>query len=127
MVPEPPPYEPTFESIRRHPLPDWYPNAKLGLGAWLHVNGEAIRGTRPWRRADSTTACGVPVRFTRKDRALYALLLGTPREHEVCIRDVRATAGWRQRGEDLNVQLLEPLRDQPAHALRMTSLGRGES
>jgi threonine dehydrogenase-like Zn-dependent dehydrogenase len=31
MVPEPQPYEPTLESIRRHPLPDWYQNAKLGI------------------------------------------------------------------------------------------------
>ena len=36
-----------------------------GLGAWLEVNGEAIRGTSPWSRAESMTACGVPVRFTR--------------------------------------------------------------
>ena len=105
-----------------------------GVGAWLEVCGEAIRGTRPWSRAESTTACGLPVRFTCKDSALYALLLGTPRETEVHIRDVRATAGsevhllghderlrWRQSGGDLFVLLPARLPDQPAYALRMAS------
>jgi len=104
----------------------------LGLGAWLEVNGEAIRGTRPWNRAESTTSCGVPVRFTQKESALYALLLGTPRGVEVRLRGTRATAGsevrwlgheqrpkWRQSGEDLIVQLAAPLPDHPAHALKI--------
>jgi alpha-L-fucosidase len=104
-----------------------------GLGAWLEVNGEAIRGTRPWSCAESTTACGVPVRFTRNDRMLYALLLDTPRDVEVRIHGMRATADsevhllghaerltWRQSGEDLIARLPAPLPDQPAHALRTT-------
>ena len=94
-----------------------------------------MRGTRPWTRAESTTACGVPVRFTRRDSSLYALLLGTPRAVEVRIQGMRATAGsavrllghdqrltWRQSGEDLIVRLPAPLPDQPAHALGMTPL-----
>jgi len=112
----------------------------LGLGAWLEVNGEAIRGTRPWTRAESTTACGVPVRFTRTDSALYALLLDTPREAEVRVQGMRATAGsevrllghderleWRQSAEDLIVRLPAPLPDRPAHAVRMAPLPKGES
>ena len=103
-----------------------------GLGAWMAVNGEAIRGTRPWSRAESTTACGIPVRFTRKDSLLYALLLSTPRGAEVRIQGLRARAGsavhllshdeqltWRQRGEDLIVRLPAPLLDEPAHAFRI--------
>ncbi len=31
MAPEPQHYEPTLDSVRRHPLPDWYQNAKLGI------------------------------------------------------------------------------------------------
>ena len=105
----------------------------LGLGAWLDVNGEAIRGTRPWSRAESTTSAGVPVRFTRRDNALYVLLLDTPREVEVRIRGLRAAAGgevhllgsdehlkWRQSGDDLIVRFSAPLPDRPAHALRMS-------
>ena len=106
----------------------------LGLGAWLEVHGEAIRGTRPWTRAATTTSSGVPVRFTRSKDALYALLLDTPREAEVCIRDLRATPAsevrllgsdaalqWRQSGDDLLVALpAQPLPDRPAHALRLS-------
>ena len=104
----------------------------LGLGAWLDVNGEAIRGTCPWSRAESTTSEGVPVRFTQNKNALYALLLDTPREVEVRIRNLRAAAGvevrllgsdqrlqWHQSGDDLIVRLPAPLPDRPAHALRM--------
>jgi alpha-L-fucosidase len=97
------------------------------------VNGEAIRGTRPWSRAESTTSEGVPVRFTQKENALYALLLDTPREVEVRIRNLRAAPGvevrllgsderlkWRRSGDDLIVDLPAPLPDHPAHAFRMS-------
>ena len=65
----------------------------MGLGAWMDVNGEAIRATRPWSRAESKTSDGVPVRFTRKQDTLYAILLDTPREAEVCIRNLHAAVG----------------------------------
>jgi len=106
----------------------------LELGAWMDLNGEAIRGTRPWLRAESTTSTGVPVRFTRKGAALYALLLDTPSEGEVCIRGVRPSVGaelrwlgsgehlkWRQSGEYLIVLLSAPLPDSPAHALHISA------
>ncbi|MDQ3107015.1 MAG: alpha-L-fucosidase [Actinomycetota bacterium] len=48
------------------------------LGGWLDVNAEAIRGTRPWTRAQSVTAEGAEVRFTQAGGAVYALLDGTP-------------------------------------------------
>ena len=105
----------------------------LGLGAWLDVNGEAIRGTRPWSRAASTTSAGVPVRFTRKENTLYAMLLDTPGEAEIRIRNLHAAGGsevrllgiderlkWRQSGSDLIVRLPAPLPDSPAHALRIS-------
>ena len=47
------------------------------LGAWLQQNGEAIYGTKPWKRAVGETAEGIPVRFTQKDSAVYATLLGS--------------------------------------------------
>ena len=50
-----------------------------GLGAWMARNGDAIRGTRPWTTASSTTDDGTEVRFTTKDGDLYALLLDRPR------------------------------------------------
>ncbi len=105
----------------------------LGLGAWLAVNGEAIRGTRPWRRAEATTACGVPVRFTQKRGALYALLLEAPRGAEVRIPGVRVrdggevrllgcepTLAWRQCGDQLAVDFPSPHAVQPVHGLAIT-------
>ncbi len=106
----------------------------LGLGAWMDINGESIRGTRPWIRAESTTACGVPVRFTSKKGAIYALLLDTPRHAEVCIRDLPAAVGsevwllghgeslnWRRSGDDLVVQLPAFPADQAAYVLKIDS------
>lgn len=58
------------------------------LGAWLREAGEAIHGTRPWRRAEGATACGTPVRFTTKGDALYATLLATPPGPEVRLLDL---------------------------------------
>jgi alpha-L-fucosidase len=60
------------------------------LGAWLKQNGEAIFGTRPWRRATGKTAEGIDVRFTAKDNAVYAVLLGKPKENSVVLLDVGA-------------------------------------
>jgi len=38
----------------------------LALGAWLQMNGDAIYGTHPWKRAAGETAEGIPVPFYRK-------------------------------------------------------------
>lgn len=102
------------------------------LGDWLRVNGEAIFGTRPWKRAEGATADGLPVRFTRKGEVLYAILLGRPRQAEVTIRSLAAPAGSRigllggkqplkftQQGEDLTVVLPWPLWQAHAYAIRI--------
>ena len=104
----------------------------LGLGAWLEINGEAIRGTRPWIRAATTTADGIAVRFTQKRDTLYAILLGRPKVPEVRISNVTAVPGspmhllgvkgnleWSQNGEDLEVRLPSILPEQAAYAIRL--------
>src|ERR1700728_1729907 len=48
------------------------------LGAWLKQNGESIYATRPWKKAESDTVEGTRVRFTQKNGAVYAFLLGEP-------------------------------------------------
>ena len=44
------------------------------IGRWLHVNGEAIYGTRPW----TTSGEGKNIRFTTRGDTLYALFMAWP-------------------------------------------------
>jgi len=47
----------------------------LEIGQWLRINGEAIYATRPWKVYGEDN-----VRFTAKDKALYAICLEWPEE-----------------------------------------------
>lgn len=61
-------------------IPDAQRNRLEELGSWLSVNGEAIYATRPWREA----ADGDYVRYTCKDRAVYAITFKWPK-HELVL------------------------------------------
>jgi alpha-L-fucosidase len=102
------------------------------LGAWLSQNGEGIYGTRPWKKAESETVEGLRVRFTQKNGAVYAFLLGEPkgkiatirsihlnREATVALLGVTGTRPWRQKGNDLEVTLPDSLPGNYAYALRI--------
>jgi alpha-L-fucosidase len=103
-----------------------------GLGAWLKTNGEAIFDTRPCSRAEGQTGAGLPVRFTQKDNALYAILLGKPQTDRVEIPALsmpetarvyvlgyNAPFAWQQHGETLALILPRTLPDTPAVALKI--------
>jgi alpha-L-fucosidase len=104
-----------------------------GFGAWLHANGEAIYGTRPWTRAEGTTDCGVPIRFTAKHGVLFVHLIGSPKSNEFVIqgadlpRPQRAKlvatggdASAARREEGILVRLTSPLPNAPAHAIGLS-------
>jgi alpha-L-fucosidase len=65
------------------------------FGAWLRANGEAIYGARPWRQAEAVSADGVPVRFTKKERTLYLVPLGSLSGSELRLRDLALEGGGR--------------------------------
>lgn len=108
------------------------------LGLWLQQNGEGIYGTRPWKRAEGKTADGTKVRFTQKDGAVYAFLLGEPKARAVTIKDLRlkdgaevsllagpgskTTAAWRQAGSDLEITLPEKLPGNYAYGVKMVGV-----
>jgi len=108
------------------------------LGAWLARNGEAIRGTRPWQRAEGSTSDGDALRFTRRGDELFAVVLARPRAGELRLRDVPLRDGaevtllgtgavlpTRRESGDLRVELPAPPEgdDAPAFALRIPGAG----
>jgi alpha-L-fucosidase len=105
---------------------------RLGwLASFTQRSGEALYGTRPWKRAEGTTAEGIPVRFTQKGGTLYALLLGRPRGDSITLTDLALPDATRARlvgGPDLGPvtkgtvlfrHLSAPLPDEPAHAIAL--------
>ena len=102
------------------------------LGAWMHQNGDAIYGTRPWTRATGKSTDGLDVRFTRKNGSLYAILLGKPKQSEVTLVNVAAKPGtamhllgysqplkWSAQGANLKVALPATLPGQYAYVLQL--------
>jgi alpha-L-fucosidase len=107
------------------------------LGRWLATNGEAIFDSRPWERSSGQTADGVPIRFTRKGTAVYALLFDKPSTSTVLIRSFRppegaaiqmlgasGTLNWSQQGEDLKVTLPAQLPGDYAYTLKIAAGSR---
>jgi alpha-L-fucosidase len=112
------------------------PNVQMerlkALGAWLQLNGEAIYATHPWKRAAGETAEGIPVRFTQKETATYAILLGQPKASTATFKSLSVKPGtkiyllgdadplaWSQEGDSLRVDLPAALPGHYAYSLRI--------
>jgi len=65
------------------------------MGEWLDRNGDAIYGSRPWQRAGGETREGLPVRFTRRGKSVYAIVLGVPHSSDIVIKDVPMLANMK--------------------------------
>jgi alpha-L-fucosidase len=105
------------------------------IGAWLGGRGEAIFGTRPWTRAQGTTAEGLAVRFTARPdgTSVYAIVLDDVPGRTITIPDAGTRARrvrllgngtrfkWRFEGDDLVVTFRSPLLAEP-QALAMDGL-----
>jgi alpha-L-fucosidase len=102
------------------------------LGHWMRLNGEAIYGTHPWKRAEGTTAEGVSVRFTKKNNSLFAILLGDVSGSSVTLKAITAEPGakvhvlgndqplqWSQEGTDIKISLPAALTGKYAYAVRL--------
>ncbi len=92
---------PTAEGL----IPEPVKERLLDIGEWLDINGEGIYGTRPWtiagegpskvveghlseyQNSDNTAE---DIRFTTKDKTLYAIVLDWPEHGETIITSLKA-------------------------------------
>jgi alpha-L-fucosidase len=112
-------------------IPDLQQRPLHDLGAWLDRNGEAIHATRPWSPAATTTTGGQQVRFTHKDRTVYAIVLADDLADGLTIRGLTLPPGsrvgvlhgtadlaWTQAADD--VRITPPPRPPSPHAQVLT-------
>ncbi len=114
-------------------FPEMQTRRLSALGDWLAVNGEAIYASRPWVRAEGTTLDGLPVRFTRSDEAVFAIVMGAPSGTCLRLEGIGAGEGatvsllgrdgalaWERAGDALAITLPDALPPSPAHVLRIS-------
>ena len=113
-------------------IPELQKKAILGLGKWLNINGEAIYGTRPWKRAEGKTLEDIELRFTQKNDILYIHFFDKPRENTLTIISISLEESkkiqllgrgeslvWNQDDENINVTLPEDLYESAAYVLKV--------
>jgi alpha-L-fucosidase len=101
------------------------------LGRWMDRYGAAVRGTRPWVRPATRTHEGHDVRFTARDRDVFALVWADaptptwtlPAVEATPSTSVRLLGGpevpWRRTGDGLEITVPADLPPAPARAVAL--------
>lgn len=71
-------------------IPNEQQRPLIGLGEWMKINGKAIRGSRPWVVAGTTTSENGQVRFVQNSGRVYAFLLDSPGSRSLTIKGLDA-------------------------------------
>lgn len=116
----------TIPAMQQKPLYD--------VGKWLKKNGEAVYGTRPWKKPAAVTADGKKVRFTCNGDTVYAIVLDENIGSSVTIKNWKIDSQsrveligaqgleWTQNGEDVTFKLPSCIQKELAYAFRITRL-----
>ncbi|MHA2122830.1 MAG: alpha-L-fucosidase [Promethearchaeota archaeon] len=119
-------------------IPELHQEALLEVGKWLEINGEAIYGSTPWSIAEEgPTKLGEggmfsergdrdytpeDMRFTVKDNALYAIVLGWPFRPQLTIKTLRTS--WINLKEGANQNLFHLITEDHIESIKMLGIDK---
>jgi alpha-L-fucosidase len=113
-------------------IPENQQKPLLELGAWLRTNGEAVYGSRPWKRAQASSMEGNDIRFTKKDNNLFVFIMDPDPAKSITIPGISLKADsrvkllsdqrdlvWSNTEAGLRLSLPEIFNDAPVHVAKL--------